>query len=94
MSSNYRPNVVLLDIMMPVMDGEDLRLEKKRDRSEVADVPAIVASVSASNEVNGATAVFGKSCDVDKHLRTVARVVLPASAPPRPCPSSIVSACL
>ncbi|OFX19360.1 MAG: hypothetical protein A2V77_19195 [Anaeromyxobacter sp. RBG_16_69_14] len=70
----HRPNVILLDMMMPVMDGRAF-LEGKRARPAVADVPVVVASASASDEVPGATAMFGKPCDVGELLGTVAGIV-------------------
>jgi CheY-like chemotaxis protein len=76
----HRPDVILLDMMMPVMDGREF-LKRKRARPAVADIPVIVASASTSDEVPGATAMFDKPCDVEKLLRTVAGIVHPASAP-------------
>jgi CheY-like chemotaxis protein len=77
----HRPNVILLDMMMPVMDGREF-LEGKRARPAVADVPVIVASASTtSDEVPGATATFDKPCDVEELLATVAGIVHRASAP-------------
>ncbi len=76
----HRPNVILLDMMMPVMDGREF-LEVKLARPAVADVPVVVASASTSDEVTGAIAMFDKPCDVDELLRVVAGIVYPASAP-------------
>ncbi len=75
----HRPNVILLDMMMPVMGGREF-LEGKRARPAVADVPVIVASASTSDEVPGATAMFDKPCDVEELLGTVAGIVRRASA--------------
>ncbi len=38
-----RPALILLDVMMPVMDGEEFRREQKRDPS-LARVPVVVVS--------------------------------------------------
>ncbi len=75
----HRPNVVLLDMMMPVMGGREF-LERKRVHPTVADVPVIVSSASDHTVVPGAAATFDKPCDVDRLLRVVARVVRAASA--------------
>lgn len=40
-----RPCLVLLDLMMPIMDGETFRAEQVRDR-DIAAVPVVVMSAS------------------------------------------------
>jgi len=46
-SSGRRPCVILLDIMMPVMDGWQFRAAQQRD-AQVADIPVVVLSAHAS----------------------------------------------
>ncbi len=83
----HRPDVILLDMMMPVMDGRQF-LEGKLARPAVADVPVIVASASASSdEVVGALARVDKPCNVEELLRIVAGIVHAVSVP-RHCRSS------
>ncbi len=41
-----RPDVILLDLMMPVMDGWKFRDAQKRDQA-LADIPVIVISTAA-----------------------------------------------
>ncbi len=38
-----RPELILLDVMMPVLDGEEFRREQKRDPS-LAKIPVVVVS--------------------------------------------------
>jgi len=44
-----RPAAILLDLMMPVMDGWDFRQEQLAD-SELRDVPVVVVSASGFSE--------------------------------------------
>jgi CheY-like chemotaxis protein len=41
--SQDRPSLILLDVMMPVLDGEQFRQEQKRDPS-LAHIPVVVVS--------------------------------------------------
>jgi CheY-like chemotaxis protein len=44
-----RPQVILLDLMMPVMDGWEFRLAQKRD-PRIAAIPVVVLSAGAGLE--------------------------------------------
>lgn len=69
----WRPDVIILDLMMPVMDGWTFA---KRLR-ETDDIPIVV--LSAANDLArhakavGATDVVGKPFDLDQLLPKVAR---------------------
>jgi CheY-like chemotaxis protein len=52
----HRPRVILLDLMMPGIDGWDFRAEQKRDAA-LADIPVIAISAA------------GKLLDADHSLR-------------------------
>jgi CheY-like chemotaxis protein len=52
----HRPRVILLDLMMPGVDGWDFRAEQKRDE-ELAHIPVIAISAA------------GKLLDADYSLR-------------------------
>jgi len=52
----HRPRVILLDLMMPGVDGWDFRAEQKRDAA-LADIPVIAISAA------------GKLMDADHSLR-------------------------
>jgi two-component system response regulator MprA len=73
MLGGWRPDVILLDLMMPRMDGWRFRAEQRR-LAIAADVPVLVAS--ASRRVDGldddfAAAVIKKPFDLDELIRRV-----------------------
>jgi CheY-like chemotaxis protein len=49
-ASSPRPCVILLDLMMPVMDGWQFRREQKLD-PEIADIPLIVITATGNRPV-------------------------------------------
>lgn len=46
----FRPNVVLLDLMMPVMDGWQFRKEQKQD-ADIAGIPLVVITATGKRPV-------------------------------------------
>lgn len=69
------PGLIILDLMMPGMDGWDLRHEQKRD-PKLAAIPVI--AVSAAGKLPDADAQFRKPLDFDAFLETVRRYVQPS----------------
>ncbi len=69
---NQRPDIILLDLMMPVMNGWQFRAEQKRD-ADLADVPVVVVSASGSGTVIDAAGFVPKPCEVDVVLEAVRR---------------------
>jgi CheY-like chemotaxis protein len=71
----FRPDVILLDLMMPVMDGWAFR-QHQRERRLALRARLIVVSASRRRddglEELGADAVIGKPFDVPQLLREVA----------------------
>jgi CheY-like chemotaxis protein len=65
----------VLDLMMPGMDGWDLRHEQMRD-PKLAKIPVI--AVSAAGKLPDADVQFRKPLDLDKFLTAVKRYVQPA----------------
>ncbi len=49
-TSSPRPCVILLDLMMPVMDGWQFRREQKQD-AEIADIPLVVITATGKRPV-------------------------------------------
>jgi CheY-like chemotaxis protein len=49
-AANPRPCVILLDLMMPVMDGWQFRREQKLD-PEIADIPLVVITATGKRPV-------------------------------------------
>jgi two-component system chemotaxis response regulator CheY len=73
-----RPNVILLDLMMPVMDGWEFA-RRLQEHVPPLNIPIVVLSAARlPNErltVLGAQAVLAKPFDVDELLDQVARVL-------------------
>jgi CheY-like chemotaxis protein len=73
------PGLILLDLMMPVMDGWEFRLAQRRD-PRLCDIPVIVLSAGAGMEARLASlspdAFLPKPFELDHLLHTVARVAL------------------
>ncbi|NUP14270.1 MAG: response regulator [Polyangiaceae bacterium] len=72
------PSVILLDLMMPVMDGFQFRKAQLAD-ARIASVPVIVLTadghVSAKTAQLGAAAGLGKPFDIDELMSLVGRVI-------------------
>ena len=78
LSASALPSMILLDLMMPQMDGEEFL--KTLRASQQASIPVVIMSGhSASNqkaETLGANGCLTKPVDLDELLGTVRRVVL------------------
>ena len=71
-NGHAKPDVILLDLMMPVMDGWEFRRQQQADPA-VADVPVIVLSAldqSRAADVD-AEAFLKKPLDFDRLLQLV-----------------------
>ena len=70
-----RPSVILLDLMMPVMDGWAFREEQRRAGSTV---PVVLLSAAGRLEEHeralGAAVVISKPFDLDRVISTIERV--------------------
>ena len=71
------PELILLDLMMPVMNGWQFRAEQMRD-PELSRIPVVIISAagSASQQVvtlDEPAAFLRKPIDLDKLLQTVSR---------------------
>jgi len=70
----WRPDLILLDLMMPEMDGWTFRAEQ-RALPDAEAVPVIVLSatreLAAKAEGLAAAAVFAKPFDLDRLLSTI-----------------------
>ncbi len=77
------PKLILLDLMMPVMDGWEFA-QRMRQRPSVANIPIIVLSAdrnvgSKANDI-GATGHLAKPFELNDLLDLVRRSVLPTPA--------------
>jgi len=77
----WRPDIILLDLMMPEMDGWGFRVQQ-RTMLGVANVPVIV--LSATRDLNAKAAelepaqVFAKPFDLDALLSTIDEITTQA----------------
>ena len=71
------PCVILLDMMMPVMDGWQFRAEQRRDPA-LGGIPVVVlsahADASEAAESMHAAAFLGKPVDLDRLLEVIRRL--------------------
>jgi CheY-like chemotaxis protein len=72
--ASWRPDVILLDMLMPVMDGRAFREAQLAD-PEWREIPVIVVSATSEfldeNETLGAKAILGKPFDFEELLALV-----------------------
>ena len=69
-----RPNAIILDLMMPVMDGWEFR-RRQQQMADAASIPVIV--VSALRQIKpfeGAAAVLTKPLDIDALLGVMSQI--------------------
>ncbi len=69
-----RPDIVVLDLMMPVMDGPTFIAAKNGDPT-LSDIPVLVVTAVARPQLEGATLVMTKPFDLEEFLTAVARHV-------------------
>ena len=66
------PNLIILDLLMPVMDGWEFRTRQKEDPA-LAEVPVLVITAISAIAGIDAAEILHKPIDVDALLRAVAR---------------------
>jgi two-component system, chemotaxis family, chemotaxis protein CheY len=74
-----RPDLILLDLMMPVMDGLAFMAAKDSD-PVIHDIPVIAMTAATRNHVEGAVTLMRKPFDLDVFLANVAHWVRKRSA--------------
>ncbi len=83
---NAAPRVILLDLMMPVMDGFRFR-SSQLENPKLASIPVIVMTAGALDsraQQLGALAYLRKPLDVDQLLEAVSRSSAGGAAAPSP----------
>ncbi|NMO21259.1 response regulator [Pyxidicoccus fallax] len=84
--AGVRPAVILLDLMMPDINGWDFRERQVADAS-LASLPVVVVSGQGVSERDvarlGVDGYLKKPVDLDQLLRTVARYVRPRPSQPQ-----------
>jgi len=72
----WHPDLILLDLDMPEMDGRAFRVEQLR-RPQLADIPVIVMSAAANLQVLAAaldaTEALSKPCDLEVVITAIRR---------------------
>jgi CheY-like chemotaxis protein len=66
------PGLIILDLLMPVMDGWEFRTRQKEDPA-LAQVPVLVITAISATAGIDAVEILHKPIDVDALLRAVAR---------------------
>ncbi len=70
-----RPGLIVLDLKMPIMNGQEFRAEQLRD-PDLAPIPVAVITAHVTKEVTAeipAEAFLPKPLDFDRLMKTVAR---------------------
>ena len=77
--TEWRPHVILLDLMMPRMDGSAFRAEQQELAEDVRSIPVIVVSGAHDAQQRAdavqAAAFIPKPFDLDHITNTVQRVI-------------------
>ena len=68
--SMERPGLILVDLMMPVLDGNQF-VANLRDRGALASVPVLVVSGLRDRPIPGTIGVIRKPIDLDELLAVV-----------------------
>jgi CheY-like chemotaxis protein len=66
-----RPSLVILDLLMPVMDGWEFRMRQK-ENPELADIPVLVVTAISATAGIDAVKILHKPVDINELLKTVA----------------------
>lgn len=81
-ADGWRPDLIVLDLMMPVMDGQTFRAHQ-REREGLRDVPIVVLSatrdIQSQSEGLEPAGVFSKPFDLDMLLDAVDRLTGPGA---------------
>ncbi len=71
LQNGSRPNLILLDLMMPVMNGWEFMDHLKLDPA-LSKIPIVILSAAGSNQNKGhAVAVLRKPTDIDLLIQTI-----------------------
>ena len=74
------PELIILDLQMPVMDGREFRAAQKRDPKLAAVPVVVVTALAGEGDKVDADETLIKPIDVDRLLRIVSHYVTPGRA--------------
>jgi CheY-like chemotaxis protein len=77
-----RPALVILDMMMPLVDGRQVLHMMRRD-PELASIPVLVISAAVREKPEGASAFLTKPVSLDKLFEAVRTFTRPVPEMPR-----------
>jgi len=83
LAAGARPKVILLDLMMPVMDGWQF-MQRMLARDDWAHIPVIVVSAAKEAMPTGARSCLSKPLDLDVLFDAMSPLCAPAAASPMP----------
>jgi CheY-like chemotaxis protein len=66
------PGLIVLDLLMPTMDGWEFRRRQKND-PRIAHIPVVVVSASSAAKPIDADSILRKPVDINRLLDTIAR---------------------
>ena len=70
--------LIVLDLRMPTMDGWEFLRRKRRQSSEIAQIPVLVVSSQPACAIQGAIGVLRKPVDPQQLIETVNRHARPS----------------
>ncbi len=79
-ASTYKPDLIILDLMMPGMDGYEVAKRLKADKA-TADIPIIVLTATVTKELGQkvretkAADYMTKPCDLEELLKKVKTIL-------------------
>ena len=77
---SYKPDLIILDLMMPGMDGHEVARSLKSDKA-TADIPIIVLTATVTKELGQkvretkATDYMIKPCDLDELFKKIKSIL-------------------
>jgi CheY-like chemotaxis protein len=76
LAGEWRPQIILLDVMMPVMDGMTFLHMKQLDE-QLVHIPVVVVSATAEPPIPGALCVLRKPVEWEQLLLVIAEHAKP-----------------